>query len=257
MSRKATPLDQVTIWDDYFSYTGTSGADQIDVFGNHDTVNGAGGNDYINLGGSYSNISGGTGNDTVGAYFEHDNYINGGAGNDSIRSTGNYSDTVLGGIGDDSISASSGHENLLNGGAGDDYITSNGEYGDTLIGGAGNDLFWLISPMIFLAPADDRDFTLTGGSGADTFKFSGSGGSSNVQYSYNTVVTDFNVAEDTLQFYTNLSVHVTKEELDVSFSNGNTVIAFADPVTVPWYSVIENITLVGVDENEWAQVNVG
>lgn len=93
----------------------------------------------------------------------------GGAGNDDI-SGGANNDWLDGGDGVDNLDGGSGND-TLSGGAGT----------DTLDGGTGND-------------------TLTGGDGADTFDFVSATGLGS------SVITDFNVDEDTLRLDSDLSI---------------------------------------------------
>lgn len=257
MALKITPQQDITIYDDYFSYTGTSDADRIYIYGHHDTIDGADGNDYIFNRGSYGFIKGGAGDDQIVSSFQHDNLFNGGAGNDYISLSNEVNDTVLGGSGVDFILSFSGHENLLNGGVGNDTIVANGTYNDTLIGGAGDDVLSVVMPDGWHAP-EGAETVITGGFGNDIFEFYGSGILSAQPYNSYSTVTDFSVMNDVLVFKTSQGAHLLKEDLDVSFVDGSAVIAFADPSYPGLGGVpIEYITLVGIDENEWAQVNVG
>lgn len=99
-----------------------------------------------------------------------------GAGNDTI-SSGNGKDTLFGGDGNDYLGANQGND-LLFGGDGNDYLDG-GAGQDTVFGGSGNDL------IDGGSVGTDR---LTGGSGADMFKFRTSNQS--------VTVTDFNRSEN-------------------------------------------------------------
>ena len=127
--------------------------------------------------------------------------MEGGAGNVSLRGGGSVAgdDLIDGGDGDDSILGGNGDDTIL-AGEGDDFINAaSGD--DEIFGGAGND-------TIVSAPGTDM---VTGGAGADTFLFTGQTGLGT------TIVTDFNTAEDIVDFrgfnIVNLAVSETLDGL--------------------------------------------
>jgi Ca2+-binding RTX toxin-like protein len=211
------------------SLSGTAGGDRYDGLGGNDTIDGAGGNDYLvgnsgadSLIGSAGNdtLIGGTGNDRLDGGTGNDAML-GGAGNDTYvvdnASDKVYETTTVGGSTNaggadkvfssvsfnlaaykgvsfvenmtltgtaaisgtgnalaNTITGNSGR-NVLSGGSGNDTL-SGGAGNDTLVGGSGND-------------------SLTGGTGLDVFRF-------NTALSAATNrdrITDFNVADDTIQ----------------------------------------------------------
>lgn len=256
--------DNITITADHVSYTGTQNDDTVRVQGSYDSVDGGAGNDFIYTSSptsthvQYETLHGGDGNDTIGN-DSYNSYIYGDAGNDYISSSGQYN-TIIGGSGDDHISVSADHYNFISGGDGNDSISASLSIGDTLFGGAGDDFLWLWcggdntgTPQPFAGEA-----TLRGGAGSDTFQFTNTGVYSTPVLESHATVADFNVQEDTLQFFIYNSQHLSKEDLDVSFvTNGrheDTVITLSS--TLNGITAVEKITLVGVDHNEWALVHV-
>lgn len=186
---------------------GGGGADLIDGFdGEFLNVNASAGAgaDTLNLDDAdlvLSTINGNDGNDTIiiqdGAFLGAQNLnsssINGNAGNDIIRAV-NLRATLFGdnffgaGAGDDTIdffgatsdsgSAGTGRGFNLNGGSGNDTITGSTE-DDTISGGADNDSIQgqLGEDTILAGAGDDLIFAdddvITGGAGADDYRFAG------------------------------------------------------------------------------------
>ncbi|MFY0679118.1 MAG: Hint domain-containing protein [Thalassovita sp.] len=132
-----------------------------------------------------------------------DDLIYGGAGADTINA-GDDNDTVFGGDGNDTIYGWSGADSI-EGGAGDDNLRAGGG-NDTILAGEGNDTLhgW------------DGDDLLTTGDGNDVVELgSGSG---------NDTVTDFDMADDDLDGFTN-------DQIDVSD------LTDADGESVQWWDV--------------------
>ena len=178
---------------------GGTGDDVITGGAGGDSIYGEEGNDTLTAGTSSSGVYGGIGNDTIYGGLGDDTLygeagidtIDGGSGNDNIDG-GADDDTVSGGIGNDTVRGGTGND-TVNGNDGNDDIAGNAGI-NILNGGAGDDLVYLASD------ANARD-TVTGGTGADTFR---------IGNSYQTfgslaaphVITDFNRAEnDKLQLY--------------------------------------------------------
>ena len=163
---------------------GGNGRDRINSLGGDDLVDGGRGDDLINGGAGNDFLVGGYGDDTVFGDEGNDiltdwlgqNMLFGGLGDDEIHGgdgwayggAGNdaiYAVNAVGGDGDDQLWGDASAASNLNGGAGQDAILAASTGDDTLAGGAGPDAFYFL--------ASDR--------GVDT-------------------VTDFNVAEDILNF---------------------------------------------------------
>ncbi len=143
----------------------------------------AGGEDHFWAGGGDDTVFGGTGNDT----------LLGGDGNDVIKA-GKQRDVVHGGDGKDNIF----------GGKGKDRITG-GDGNDRLRGDVGNDT---------LEGGASRD-KMTGGTDADRFVFDVTG---NTRTGADTI-TDFDTAEDTLNFIGNSAADVS-----VALSGGDVLV---------------------------------
>ena len=231
--------------DDWLS--GGEGSDDVAGADGDDVVYGNAGDDTLDGGAGSDVIYGGTGNDHISG-GEGDNALYGGAGNDVFYSNNPYGhDAVVGGLGSDTIDFQ-GHvadvsidlsqgtaaidgreivsmtsiENVI-GGAGNDAITG-GRQDNIINGGAGDD--WIRGKQ----GAD----TLTGGEGADTFTWARQDiVNRNGDHLGVDVITDFNAAEDTLDFRglinmrrnTDISEVVSLEETDegtiVSVDFGN------------------------------------
>lgn len=137
-----------------------SGADRVwggigddTLFGGtgNDSLYGEDGNDEIHGGGARDKVKGGDGNDL----------IFGDAGRDTLQGD-QGDDTIHGGDGNDLIYGNKGNNELF-GEAGKDFI-STGDQTSIVDGGADND-------TIEVRTKKGGDHTLTGGTGADEFKF--------------------------------------------------------------------------------------
>jgi serralysin len=155
-------------------------------------------------------VKGTNGNDTIRVGFASDgvdpptgatnaaDHIEALAGDDQV-SAGDGNDMVFGDGGNDRLIGQTGDDNL-NGGVGDDMLAG-GPGRDILRGFSGNDrLFGESGNDVFFAEAgDDRD-TMTGGPGADSFRFVDAKVQGQVFYSTGVgtkrdVVADFDGAE--------------------------------------------------------------
>ena len=139
---------------------GARGIDIVRAFAGNDLVRAFGGDDRLNGG-------------------EGDDWMVGGGGDDMLRGAGG-ADRLIGGEGDDVLVGGLGDDTLL-GRQGDDSLLGGGG-ADRLVGGAGADRLTGMA-------GNDR---LIGGAGADIFIFAGAFGWD--------VITDFNAAEDALDF---------------------------------------------------------
>jgi len=182
------------------------GADLVDAGFGHDTIDGGDGADTLRSGNEEDLLIGGLGNDSLDAGADSDtatggigddtvlggmgddllfggnglDLVDGGRNNDSVA--GNLgADTLRGDTGDDALYGG-GQNDLLEGGDGNDSLA--GGFGeDRLSGGRGNDVILSRSdagePEIAQDPGAPRvypddlaaDDTLSGGAGADLFRF--------------------------------------------------------------------------------------
>ncbi|UTW56213.1 hypothetical protein [Kordiimonas sp. SCSIO 12610] len=132
------------------------------------------GNDLIFGAAGGDELGGGAGDDTINA-GAGDDVLFGGRGD--VDDTG-LNDVIDAGSGNDQVFASGGNDSVI-GGSGNDSLFS-GSGSDTVDGGIGND-------SIFGGAGDDF---FTGGSGNDLFAFFAG--------NENDTITDFNLAQDTL-----------------------------------------------------------
>ncbi|MFM9890593.1 MAG: calcium-binding protein [Rickettsiales bacterium] len=192
-------------------------------------------------------ITGTEGNDDLYA-DSRGGTIYGLGGDDTIRSYG--AGDCYGGDGADTIEVSRNNSvNVVHGGNGNDTLTGGGDYitgTDILYGDSGNDTISIASGKADGGDGNDMIHFIasqvTGGAGRDVFLF-------NNYYvtTPDSTITDFNVAEDKLGGLF---------DFKASFENGNTVIdvLVAGPGTGSTYHSVSHITLVGIDANEWSQV---
>ena len=220
----------VTVSGDRNVYNGSDRAEGVTVTGNFNKINGGGGDDIlVALSGHHNILEGGTGNDTMGA-AGNNNTVSGGAGNDRVDTYYGTNNTLLGGDGNDIISSKYSSGSVLNGGAGNDTLVT---HDASVLGLSG--------------AAYNIGSTVTGGSGRDTFTFGGVAHADKSLTSH--TVTDFNVAEDRLFLSGNNGAYGHKQlDANVAFTNGDAVVTVAD--------IGMKITLVGIDQNEWSQLNL-
>lgn len=235
--------------------TAGSGNDSVYGNGGNDVLSGEGGNDTINAGSGDDTVSGGDGVDTIRGNSGNDTLagndgadtIRGDNGNDSIDG-GAGADTLLGGSGDDTFVSGSGSDDV-NGGSGSDTIDYSSLtesirvdiHGKRTTGGDSDTLYSVENAIgtdfddwfrgdkrdntIDAGAGDDfirglkGDDDLTGGTGDDTFFWR----STDIG-SYLDTISDFSLADDTLEF--NISSSLTLEDIDdwlsISESNGDT-----------------------------------
>lgn len=200
-------------YDDGEAVTSGTGNDKIWSGDGDDRVVAAAGNDVL---------GGGLGDDTIEA----------GNGNDVLyggRDVGDsgLNDVLHGGAGNDTVYAAEGND-MVTGGSGNDNLFS-GSGTDTVDGGGGNDTLW----------GGGGDDSFTGGSGNDLFIFSAGHGDD--------TVTDFNVADDTLQLNNTTTDFISSADVSAASSmvSGNLVIDLGGG---------DSVTLVGLDLDDIAQM---
>lgn len=193
------------------------GGDTITATTGSNYINGNAGNDIITVGVNasgtgasavaasrgFNRVFGGADNDTITVQGAGHNAVNGNAGNDVITDTGTGDNTLRGGQGDDIIFGGSGHS-VLSGDVGNDVIFVHGRNGETTPG----------TGVTSTAVQQHID-VLTGGSGSDTFDFTGNNGNlaaNNVgagqaalfgQTVYYQEITDFTIGTDKIHLVNN------------------------------------------------------
>src|SRR5690242_15537314 len=125
--------------------------------GDHDHMNGTTGNNTLFAGRGDDAVSGMAGNDTLNAGSGNDK-VWGGSGNDNL-SGGSGNDMLVGGFGAD----------RMDGGAGNDVLLSRSDAGEMVAAQDGTTQIFADETAAFTAVND----VLTGGRGADTFRFEG------------------------------------------------------------------------------------
>jgi Ca2+-binding RTX toxin-like protein len=123
----------------------------------HDHMNGTTGGNVLFAGGSNDTVAGMAGNDM----------LNGGSGNDKVWG-GSGNDQLSGGSGNDLLVGGFGADKL-DGGTGNDVLLSRSDAGEMVAAQDGKTQIFADETAAFKAVND----TLTGGRGADTFRFEG------------------------------------------------------------------------------------
>jgi Ca2+-binding RTX toxin-like protein len=201
------------------------GSDQSDIlFGNigDDVLIGGGGNDQFAAGAGNDVIDGGVGTDAMGGGLGNDTYVVDNLGDAVYENPNEGTDAVWVSVSGYTLSANveigvvitttgltltgSDQSDILFGNIGD----------DVLIGGGGNDQFaaGLGNDTIDGGTGNDA---MTGGAGDDTFVFSAAGFG-------NDTISDFNPAEDVLQFSPSLFVNFQEARANAQDVAGGTVI---------------------------------
>jgi Ca2+-binding RTX toxin-like protein len=157
--------------------TGTAGDDVLVGDEGNDSLSGGDGNDALHGGPGADVLAGGTGNDTV-TYFDSSAGVNinlaagTASGGDATGDTLTGIENVIGSddkTESDTLTGDSG-DNVLLGLAGDDILVG-GDGDDTLVGGPGNDIIDGGAGDDLIIGNADADSSLSGGSGADTFRY--------------------------------------------------------------------------------------
>ncbi|MBI5321311.1 calcium-binding protein [Bradyrhizobium sp.] len=123
----------------------------------HDHLNGTAGGNFLFAGASADSIAGMAGNDTLNG-GSGDDKVWGGSGNDSLAG-GTGADLLVGGFGAD----------RMDGGNGNDVLLSRSDAGEMVAAQDGKTQIFAAETAAFTAKND----TMTGGRGADTFRFEG------------------------------------------------------------------------------------
>jgi Ca2+-binding RTX toxin-like protein len=121
----------------------------------HDHLNGSAANNVLFAGGSADTLAGMAGNDTLNA-GSGDDKVWGGSGNDNLNG-GSGNDLLVGGFGAD----------RMDGGTGNDVLLSRSDAGEMVAAQDGTTQIFADETAAFKAVND----TMTGGRGADTFRF--------------------------------------------------------------------------------------
>src|SRR5689334_20468233 len=124
----------------------------------HDHLNGTTGGNTLLAGRGDDAVSGMAGNDT----------LNGGTGNDKVWG-GSGNDNLDGGSGNDLLVGGFGADHM-NGGSGNDVLLSRSDAGEMVAAQDGKTQIFASETAAFAHKTND---VLTGGSGADTFRFEG------------------------------------------------------------------------------------
>lgn len=205
--------DTFNLFGDNNTADGGSGQDTLDILGSNNIVNGGNASDTFIVDGSNNTANGDDGDDKFVIFGENTTasgddgndvfdvnatnaIVDGGGGSDSFFLTGD-SIRADGGSGDDSFSAF-GNNITVNGGAGDDQIeNADTATGFTADGGTGADTL-TSSHVVNL---ETQDHSLTGGAGADTFRFDLRAEGSTVSNTQGEIatVTDFDRTQDALE----------------------------------------------------------
>lgn len=214
---------------------GESGNDVIDAGDGDNKIFGNGGNDQITTGAGDDTIFAGSGNDVINA-GDGKNTIYGNGGNDFITA-GAGSDRVYGAAGNEVINAGDG-DNLLFGNGGNDSFTT-GAGNDSIFAGSGNDIIstGAGNDLIYGNGGDDVFDAGTGSdrvfaeAGSDTFVLNAGQGQVDI---YNYGINDV----------FSLGASLTGSSVDVSASNGNTVLSSGNDVLATLLGVqVSQITI--------------
>ena len=168
---------------------GEQGSDSLFGLEGDDTINGLAGDDFI-FGNQGADILGGN---------EGNDVIFGGKGNDSVASLGGGDDQVFGNLDNDFLEGGDGNDQVF-GGQGDDAVIGGGG-NDLVSGDKGDDALIGVDIQNITNPGFGEIDTLVGGEGADIFALVGSDSPSYYVGLGNSdlgLITDFNVAEDTI-----------------------------------------------------------
>lgn len=225
-----TPATHTAQDDDDMPSTGDEGEDEDEATPDGLLIRGGDGGGYLVGGTGQDTLIGGAGRDDLAGGLGDDLLIGGPGddwltGDDGLQDGPGGNDTLLGGAGNDYL-AGQGGDDLLRGGTGDDTLVG-GPGNDTLEGGPGED--WLMggdgddvlvagpdASQLFGDAGDDlligdnhhTQSLLNGGEGDDTLRIGSNdwaeGGAGRDLFELlpgarNTVIADFNAAEDRLR----------------------------------------------------------
>jgi serralysin len=166
----------------------------------------------------------------------------GSAGHDKVVGT-TLSDSLSGRGGSDRLFGGAGFD-TLSGGDGNDFLYA-GNGSDTLIGGDGvNRLFGGRGEDTFIDRCNSGDDRMTGGSGYDSFMYSGTLTSPGIGVDH---ITDFTIGRDRIYFDTPFFFNFDEVMRHTTDVNGNAVIS---------YDSGNRITLFGVSKAELSASNI-
>ncbi len=263
---KAPVVTKLVGAEDNDSLAGTNGIDKIYGKDGNDTIRGRNGDDTIYGDNGNDKLVGGHGNDLLVGGRGTD-YLYGGDGDDTLEG-GAGNDRLNGGRGDDLLLGGNGHDiftfnfadarggfDVAHGGFGNDRFNATNASGD-FFGEQGNDIFTITSD---LQTGDHRatSLYLHGGEGADTFSFTFYYGG-DTWGNNNVTITDFNPFEDKFSIR-------EENKIDGSWNNGKGIIdhvnfgttgdAASTTLIIVSGDVVSRITLVGVNEHIWNEMN--
>ncbi|WP_413162003.1 calcium-binding protein [Capilliphycus salinus ALCB114379] len=188
---------------------GGQGIDSLFGLEGDDTILGLEGDDLIFGNQGLDFLGGGEGNDT----------IFGGKGDDFLGDIGGGDDQFFGNLDNDLLNGGEGNDQLF-GGQGDDGVFGSGG-NDLVSGDKGDDILFGIDTENITNPGLGEIDTLVGGEGSDLFALGFESpsyyvGSGNSDFG---LITDFNVAEDTI--FVSATDNVTISDLDLGeFGSG-------------------------------------
>lgn len=254
---------------------GGDGADRLNGNANDDYLSGGAGNDTLSGGASQDVLVGGSGNDLLNGDGGQD-ILFGGSGNDTLNGGdgiglligGSGNDLSKGGTANDLIIDDTGSDTLIGGGGRDDLVSVDGDYDlDLVVGLLDNPNQFSAasnSPLDAASTGDGADVldggtqgdwlvfdggdTVTGGAGTDVFATAR-------QWANDlgpAVVTDYDPADDTLEYYYNastgtpsLTVQTTDDGAAIVYDGDTAVLRIED---APQGFSAGDITLIENDD---------
>jgi Ca2+-binding RTX toxin-like protein len=215
---------------------GEQGSDSLFGLEGDDTINGLAGDDFI-FGNQGADILGGE---------EGNDVIFGGEGDDEIAGLGGGDDLVFGNLDNDFLEGGEGNDQIY-GGQGDDAVIGGGG-NDLIYGDKGDDVLIGVDIQNITNPGFGEIDTLVGGEGADIFALVGSEppsyyvGLGNSDFG---LITDFNIAEDTIAISTTDTISdLNLEEFGSGagiFSQDGDLIALVQNVTASQLEIDANV----------------
>jgi Ca2+-binding RTX toxin-like protein len=184
---------------------GEQGSDSLFGLEGDDTINGQAGDDFI-FGNQGADILGGN---------EGNDVIFGGQGEDEVSGLGGGDDLVFGNLDNDFLEGGEGSDQIY-GGQGDDVVIGGGG-NDLVLGDKGDDILVGVDIQNITNPGFGEIDTLVGGEGVDIFALVGSDSPSYYIGLGNSdlgLITDFNIAEDTILVSVNDNITISDLNLE-------------------------------------------